>query len=1515
MYGLTKNYKYKLRLRLSLFLCLSLLFAFWAASYFENKQIQENEAHLAKNVALSLSELSREIAQSLDVYSLALNHLRSFIYSAKLDNLSHSLFRDYATYNDFQKNYPGARGFGFIRHVEAQDLVSFLESASQDRDEKFNISFLSDHINSRFIIQYIEPENKNQQAIGLDIGSEINRRNAALTAAHQNAPTLTAPITLVQENSKAKHGFLLLLPVFEGDGLINKEDISSVLGWVYAPLLIDEMLLAIQQKKSNLHLSISDVTAANNVEFFHGKVDQKNLSMGKSSRTARINLFGRVWEVTASPKALFINSLSLASPTKIYYQVLSTLILIALFLSNIFYLLHRRFLSLSQKSELAAVVENGIEGTIGLDEQFCLKYWNDSAKELFGFNAASLGAPFLDWLIGAYSADYLIDLFKRVSQGSSVKHFDVKLNASDSSSGDDKYLSLNFQPILQEGLFLGANVSMVDLSEVRSLQNLLEEKNQLLSIKLDHQDDKLKQSTSLHDSLLQGADFLIITTDLQGLITSTNRKLEEVLEYTQEEMLGEPITRVLEPKYLSSLNSNIFLTFQYVSRNLFDCLVYPLKHQSRVVSESLFIHKGGNQVELQLTTSAITDVDGNVLGYLFIADDIRLQKALKFDLELVNSAIHNSEDILLWLDERGAVCNSNPFARTALEYSEYELKRLNISDILPSDFHDSWQSQLAALQTASSITTEKRVNSRSGKEIPCLITLSKFTISGDAFLFLSAKDISDRLTKERALEEALNLAAQANLSKDQFLANMGHELRTPLNEVNGSLQLMQLTDLSSVQVDYLSQAKKSVRSLTQSIDDVLDCSEIIRNKLTLYEEQVDLLDVFNSVGQSSSIIAEDKNIEVHFDLADDVPHFIRSDAHRLYQLLMCLINNAVKFTFEGDIILRCTLLNELSNQYELGFEVIDSGVGISEEKQTEIFELFSQAEMGADRSFGGLGLGLTITKTIIELMSGHISCKSDVGMGTTFSFTIFVGKVDKQSSQDTVLQEVPSLKILVVDDNEISLSVLSRLIEQLGWQVTTATGAAAAVLKLEEALSNDDGFDLALIDWNMPEKSGLDLVKDIRKQFNPKDMPILVMVTAYTRKMLSQLDNRGVESLLSAFLTKPVTRTMLVDLVKSVLGPDRQELGVLGSRQLKLAGFRVLLVEDNQTNQFIAKNLLQSQGAIVTVASEGEEAWQILNEQPGRFDIVLMDIQMPGWDGYRATKEIREDGRFNDLPILAMTANVLASDKRKCFDVGMNGHIGKPFELTQLVQEILSLARKPKLLLRHRIATKKALRSESGDDSNIMFSTVESSVLVLLKDKLGVDIEGSLKRFSGSEELYIQSLNLFVKDLENYTQALTDLDNELTFEVVKPIFHTLKGTSGLLGFKDLANLAMECDQLASMLVAKGIQVEPLASLIQMMCNMKSLIEEIFEQNYDAHRVTGEEKITRLDAAKLQKLREQLKKSNMKAVELYAALQEDISIISPDSASMLEGYISKLDFKSALGLLDKLEQQYSEFIND
>ena len=1507
------------RTRLIILVGLLSILGLFCASFFEKKLIADNNSLLVEEIQLSLSDVTRDIYQSLDIYSLELKSMRAFIYTVGLDQFSYSHFYRYAQDSNFEENYPGARGFGFIRLVEVEDEPQYLEQISSERSEDFQIKAISENPNSRFVIEYIEPEYLNEQAVGLDIGSESFRRSAALAAAHQNEVTLTGPITLVQANAKAKHGFLLLYPVYSKLISPGVDGSPKVFGWVYAPLLIDEILAAIQQKETGLNLNISDISAKSEVAFFKGGGGANSENIKQQSVSFDMELFGRTWRINAYPSGEFVNQLDLPSPSKLYFEVLAVFLAVLLFAINGLYHISRRLQQTRQKYELAAVIENGTEGTIGLDESFRIKYWNDAAKSIFGFDDSALKRPFLEWLEVAYSADYLIDLFKRVSKGAAIKGLELRMVSDDSS--EEKYLHLNLQPILQRDRFLGVNVGVVDLTSLRALQNQLEEKNRLLSVKVSRQDDELKVTTSLHESLLQGADFLIITTDLNGVITSVNRKLEELLEYTHEAILDQKIESLFHKQCLSSLSATVLSKYKYYTKDHFDALIYPLKHQARIEGEFIFQHKNGDPVELQLIISTIKSAKNDVFGYLFIADDIRDQKALRFDLELIRSGIQNSEDILLWLDASGTVCNSNPFAWSVFGYSEHEMKRLKVSDLISFDFGETWSNFLAGLQESGTITKDESFLTRQGSVIPCLVTMTQLVVNGELFVFLAAKDISERLVKEQALEDALGLAAQANQAKDQFLANMGHELRTPLNEVLGSLQLLQLTDLSLVQMEYLSQAKVSVRLLTQSIDDVLDCGEIIRNKLALNIKEVNFLDLLSSVGQALALLAEDKNIEVHFDLAEGLPSLIKADPHRLYQLLMCLMTNAIKFTHEGDVVLKCERVRTLENEYELSFQVIDSGIGINEEEQKAMFDFFSQAEMGTDRSFGGLGLGLTISKNIVELMSGEISCLSEAGKGTTFTFNVLVGKSELDETGHAFSQDIPMLKVLVVDDNKISLSVISQLISQLGWQVETAHGAAEATRLLQVAYDADQGFDLALIDWNMPEKSGLDLVKDIRKQFSLNDMPILVMVTAYSRKMLSKLDNRDVEHLLSAFLTKPVTRNMLLDLVRSMLGPNNGELVTADLSRQKLHGMNILLVEDNETNQFIAKNLLQSQGATVTVAAEGEEAWSILNTQTGKFDIVLMDIQMPGWDGYRATKEIRSDERFTNLPILAMTANVLSSDKKKCIEAGMNGHVGKPFELINLVQEILNLTQKPAAFLSHHTVSRKPVDAVSrkavdvkaidlNDEPPYKLSRQE---LVILKQKTKINIQESLQRFSGSEDLYIQSLSLFVADLERYIFTLGGYDKVLVIEEIKAIFHTLKGTAGLLGFTDLSDLALESEQLATMLVDKGASVEPLSSLVQLMKNVKSLIESIFEAS-NAEPVGVSSQVSGLDAKKLSELRVQLENSNMQAVELYKTLHESISTFSSTLAPILEAHICNLQFKEALSVLGQLEHQFLECSN-
>lgn len=1484
---------------LALFFSVSVIFA----SYFEDKLKEENESRITNSIESALVDIKRDIQQTLEIYSLELKNIRAFIYNIGFDELSHQRFLTYAQDSQFEENYPGARGFGFIKYIEPKDEAEYLVNISADRESEFQIKTLFPHNRSRFVIEYIEPEYKNAQAVGLDIGSEDNRRYAALAAAHQNKVTLTAPITLVQADSKVQHGFLLLYPVYLKAQSESGQS-NDVFGWAYAPLLIDEILQSIQQQKSGLKISLKDVTSTEVIDFFEGGGDNENKNESASNVSTTIDLFGRVWEINAKAKVAFIDNLTLESPERRYYQILVILGLIGVLLTSLLYIFQRRVYENQQKRELAAVIENGIEGTIGIDQNFCLKYWNDAAKALFGFDEKSYQIPIVEWFQHSLDSDEIMSLFRRISSGESIKGFEV--NLVDDVSNEARHLHLNFQPIHNKGVFLGANVSMVDLTELQTLHTELEEKNRLLSIQVNRQDNELKVSSGVHESLIDGADLLIVTTDLLGRISSINRKCKEWLGYEISELMEKPVTDIISKQALAAFSAKTQTDYKLMGKNYFESLVYPLRHQPRLEQEFNFQHKNSQKIPLQLSISVVKTTQEEQVGYLFIADDLRNKRQEQFDLSIIEEAIRNSDDVLLWLNQFGDICFCNPHAANFLGYSEFDLKRMNISDVLQIKTGENWRTLIQALSSSKKIHKTCCLINRKSQKFPFLMSLVPSNIGGELYIFCSAKNLSVLEQKEKGLEQSLAIATEANLSKDHLLSNMGHTLRTPLNEVHGALQLIQLTDLSPVQVEYVSQAKNSVRILTGAIDDVIELGEIIQNKLPLLSQKVNLLDLLSSIGQLLAPIAEDKSIEVHFDFADDLPEFVNTDPDKVTKLILSLMSNAIKYTNDGDVILRCQLIDIHEDEYELRFEVVDTGIGMSRDKQQDILKLFSEACEKTDKVLESLGLGLAITKNIVELMSGKITCQSEEGKGTSFSFTLKVGRPSKLDSFESDPLSSVALNVLVVDDNKISLSVLSRLVTQLGWQVTTVNNASQAIDAIKNAKHAGSMFDLSLIDWNMPEKSGVDLVKDIRAQFSEEDMPILVMVSAHTRKMLANIDNRDIENLLSAFLTKPVTKNMLLDLVHSVLGSPAINSSGLHGRQ-KLHGYRILLVDDNESNRFIGKNLLQTQGAEIVLAKNGEEAWSVLNSNNEVFDIVLMDLQMPGWDGYETTRIIRSDTRFQDLPILAMTASVLAADKRRCAQAGMNGHIGKPFELMQLVQEIIQLAKKPGLILGYQAKSKnRNIRSYQLEGPSIV---IENDVLKRLQVSSNINIESSLQRFAGSESLYVQSLKMFIGDLESYNSQLRGRDNLILTEI-KPIFHTLKGTSALLGFLDLSNLALECEQLASLFVEKGADVEPLTSLLDMIKEVKEKIEQAFLEQGDSKSAQAENQPD-LDTKKLNELRRHLESSNMNALSLFAELKGSIMLVSAELTEQLDTCLNQLKFKDALLVLEKIGKMVSE----
>jgi two-component system sensor histidine kinase/response regulator len=624
------------------------------------------------------------------------------------------------------------------------------------------------------------------------------------------------------------------------------------------------------------------------------------------------------------------------------------------------------------------------------------------------------------------------------------------------------------------------------------------------------------------------------------------------------------------------------------------------------------------------------------------------------------------------------------------------------------------------------------------------------------------------------LAEARDQAIAANKSKSEFLSIMSHEIRTPMNAIIGMTRLALQTEVTAKQHDYLTKVQASSHALLGIINDILDFSKIEAGKLELETIAFNLDDVLNNLSNLMSVKAEEKGLQIHFITDYNVPLYLIGDPLRLGQVLLNLVNNAVKFTPYGDIVVNIALAEDVGKALEksqimLEFSVKDTGIGLTKEQIGGLFQSFSQADKSTTRRYGGTGLGLAICKRMVDMMGGEIHVTSEVGKGSTFTFTaVFEQYQGIDEKYIASFGDFHSMKALVVDDNATSRNVLRSHLESFSFQVAQANSGEQAIQMLENA-SVENPFRLVLIDWKLPKLDGITVARHIKN--NPKitHVPRIIMITAYSREDVIQQSN---DANLDGFLIKPVHPSVLLNAITDVFGQDRfddypalqNSCSEMKHEKLPEAKeAKLLLVEDNQINQQVAKEILEQEGFEVVIATDGLDAVQKISTS--RFDAVLMDLQMPVMDGYEATRIIRSELQFDDLPIIAMTAHAMGDVKDKCLSVGMNGYVVKPIDVDELMTHLQAIV-KPKT-------------QQISSDRSLVENIKLPAALP------GIDMQLGLKNVAGNVQLFHE---LLVKFHENFSDASARIEAYLQAGdngAALTLLHSLKGVAGNLAMSEL----------------------------------------------------------------------------------------------------------------------------------
>ncbi len=991
-------------------------------------------------------------------------------------------------------------------------------------------------------------------------------------------------------------------------------------------------------------------------------------------------------------------------------------------------------------------------------------------------------------------------------------------------------------------------------------------------------------------------------SDAEGQLLRANRYMLDLLKYDSEaELIGKTTSELTHP---DDLEMALRHKYELIEERA-DQLLYNMRFVTSE-GETVWAEVKSTRMKYKNATYLIGQVS-DISEQREKAEEISaLNQRLGMAADAIGMGIWDwnlSTNELYWDDQMYRLYAIDP-ERGSMTYEMWR-HRLHPDDIGPTE------ALLAeALAGKTEFRTQFRVVLPTGDILYIQAAATRITNeTGNTDHMVGMNwDITPLKRTELELSHAKELAEQASQSKSEFLANMSHEIRTPLNAIIGLSQLLTQSILTREQENYLAMIHSSGKSLLNIINDILDLSKIEANKLEITNVSIQLDELMANIGNLMSVNIGDKDVELIVDVEPQLPLRLSGDSVRLEQILINLTGNAVKFTEHGEIIVKVRLLDQSENIANVCFSVSDTGIGMSPQQLGLLFTPFRQADSSATRKYGGTGLGLTISKRLIEMMGGQISVSSQLGEGSQFTFALPLGVSESNHRNNNDRSLEGHKTILVVDDNPRLRDYLGSLLNAWNCRVDLVESGQRALEMIPRRARADQYYEEILVDWKMPGMNGLETIKALQNLPECKDANIYLMVSAFDRPTVEKMIPLGQ---VKDILLKPVTASTLFN---CLLAESQRELKPTpGTTQAPdFSDKTILLVEDNELNRVVAQGLLTATRANIECAFDGKQAVDRLQADPTRYDLVLMDVQMPVMDGFTATRLIREELQLS-IPVIAMTAGVLASERNLCFESGMTDFIGKPVDS----QELLSLLRKylsaPEADSAENTISKSPLQTNVAQPDDGTPEPVEQSA----SHKAGPapaqkqDHERP-KIFDPSQLTQLMQLGptqksqiiALVKDfILRWPQELVAAEqafNQGANEDAARTLHTLRGSSGTLGAKRLVETALVAEKSMPQVTAETT----LANFTKVREDLEALIQAAQDWLADVEEDSKAELETNtLNPVKYQLLINYLQEQNIAGCTLYQELRAPLSsILSTSDLDRLDQLIDRLEFAKAVEII-------------